>query len=494
MATLGGDVGTTVEPAELLRRSNRQLLEHGIRGGGHGELSPSPIAPGTAANAVPVANATIPLHAHSGTHHAQLYIGSPPQRQTLIVDTGSRAMAFPCATCTDCNDCCGTHASPYFDPSRSTTHIVSSCGSCLLEGISSCPLFVGGGSGGGRCTFSQKYTEGSAWTATEVEDMVWLGSSDVVESIETYLPALAVAYPFGCQTSSTGLFRKQYADGILGLSNHETSLVNAFYREGLIASNAFSLCFTREGGVLSLGGSLDPEAYHLDGNGGMKTTPLTKQHEHGYYSAEAIRLVVGGENHDDNGSDSGNHQRAIVVTDATTRPKLLRDMNSGKGCILDSGTTDSYFPSTLSRAVRVAVIDYARAAAADAGVNHTEDRDLDFFSHRLRENAYTYREFETLLPTITVVFANEVNLTIRPEHYMEHVPFDASTGAVVPWEGVRGLTNRLYFDEADGSVLGANAFFGYDILFDGGTPDGEGRIGIAPADCHAAAPPAAAET
>jgi hypothetical protein len=554
------------------RHYNRQLLEHGLRGGtegGGGGDNDTEIDNNSKNNKnsqkygksndritpIPVANTTISLHAHSGSHHVHLYIGSPPQRQTLIIDTGSRAMAFPCSKSNGNNNnsnsykknCCGVHASPYFDPSKSTTHIVSNCGSCLLEGISSCPfhqLLLGGGSSGSSgtsdsgsgtssfgssfetaagCTFSQKYTEGSAWTATEVEDLVWLGSSDVLESVEEYMPALAVAYPFGCQTSSTGLFRKQYADGILGLSIHETSLVKAFHNEGLIRSNAFSLCFTPKGGVLSLGGSLDPHKYHYTNSNTnsntntnnsqqqrqekskqiMKTTPVTKQNEHGYYSVEVIRLVVGG---------------TIVVTDADTTPRLLRDMNSGKGCILDSGTTDSYFPASLARSIRRAVIEYGKTKSMGGGdhtdhsrnhiqLDNTIDDDyFDLFSSKWRHKEYTYHEFQTLLPVVTVVFANEVALDILPQHYMEYVPLNdeadasATSGSisVMPWEGTLALTNRLYFDEHEGSVLGANAFFGYDILFDaGGDNDNdsggksssqqEARIGIALSDCNSAA-------
>jgi len=228
---------------------HRQLL--GLRGGSGGmDLSSAILQQhdntATAATPdyhIPSSNITIPVHEHSGTHHVHLYIGSPPQRQTLIVDTGSKAMAFPCKSTTSCKKCdqgrppcCGVHASPYYDPSLSTTYRVTKCSggfgggssSCLLAGISACSLF------GDFCTFSQKYTEGSSWTATEVEDIVWLGSSDVAESLELYMAEYAVAYPFGCQTNSKGLFRKQYADGILGLSIHETSIVNYLYSRCLL--------------------------------------------------------------------------------------------------------------------------------------------------------------------------------------------------------------------------------------------------------------------
>ena len=165
-------------------RQNRQLLEHGLRGG-NDELQEAPMLTNRSsthsdhanATTILVSNITVPLYAHSGTHHVYLYIGSPPQRQTLIVDTGSRAMAFPCKTSESSSngDCCGVHASDYFNSSQSTTHIVSSCGSCLLKGISECdPQQLGSKTPSNEiaCTFSQKYTEGSSWKATEVEDIV----------------------------------------------------------------------------------------------------------------------------------------------------------------------------------------------------------------------------------------------------------------------------------------------------------------------------------
>uniref|UniRef100_A0A7S4AET9 Peptidase A1 domain-containing protein n=1 Tax=Pseudo-nitzschia australis TaxID=44445 RepID=A0A7S4AET9_9STRA len=487
-------------------KQNRKLVEQGLRGGNGGILKESWISSGDSSDPVAGAagaaddsmsslslssNITIPLHARSGTWHVYLYIGSPPQRQTLIVDTGSKSMAFPCKTCNrdSCGECCGTHASPYFDPSLSTTHRVPRCGECLLEGISKCPLYSFGFEleeqedssssleAGNFCSFSQKYTEGSSWKATEVEDMVWLGSENVVESIETFLPELAIAYPFGCQTSTKGLFRKQYADGILGLSSHDTSIVTALYKEGLIPRNAFSLCFTPEGGAMSLGGTLDSKNYHLRP---MVTTPVTRQHEHGYYSVDVIRLLVG-----KHGGNANQETRTTIVTDSDTRPKLLRDMNSGRGCILDSGTTDSYFPASLAKAMRKAVIDYGYSARSSTTTSSDTAEDFDLFSNKWRHRQYTHAHFQALLPVVTLVLANNAVVDILPQHYMEGVPIDPKTGEMVPWEGSREFTNRLYFDEQEGSVLGANAFFGYDLLFDSTLPDRH-RIGIAPADCHAA--------
>ncbi len=378
------------------------------------------------------ANFTVPLHAHSGTHHVHVYIGSPPQRQTLIVDTGSRVMAFPCKQCRSC----GHHASPYFDPTRSTTHRVSTCGKCLLEGISTCSFF------GDQCEINQKYTEGSSWFANEVEDMVWLGTSNVVESIEDHMQ-LAIPYAFGCQTSIKGLFQKQYADGILGLARHETSMVAAYFKAKAIRRNAFSLCLTMDAGHLSLGGSMPTQFHHEP----MKMTPLTR--EHGWYSVEVTHFLVGD----------------IEVTSSARNLSVLKTINAGKGCILDSGTTDTYLPAKLAKLL------------GEAALVATEG--LTDFSDRTRQRSYSFEEFQ-MLPTLTFVMANNVTLIMQPRNYMEGITFDNSN-EIEKWKSTKILTNRVYLDEMEGAVLGANAMIGFDILF-----DAQGhQVGIAKADCAA---------
>lgn len=104
---------------------------------------------------------TVPLHATTGTHHVYVYIGSPPQRQTLIVDTGSRLLAFPCQPCRGC----GRHASQFYSHKTSTTDVIPKCDNCYLN-VSKCSEFSD------RCVVTQKYTEGSSWTAFETEDVV----------------------------------------------------------------------------------------------------------------------------------------------------------------------------------------------------------------------------------------------------------------------------------------------------------------------------------
>lgn len=350
----------------------------------------------------PLSLRTVPLHAASGTHHVHVYVGSPPQRQTLIVDTGSRLMAFPCQPCR----ACGTHASNYFNPKLSTTDRKPECGACLLEGVSICSTF------NKDCIITQKYTEGSSWTAHEVEDLVWLGSERKEESLDDYMK-LAVPYPFGCQTSEKGLFRKQYADGILGLAIHQSSFIQALFDAQAIPRNSFSLCMTKEGGTLSLGGA--------NSESEMAYTRISR--EHGWYAVEVMDVKL--------------DHSCVACLNSTE----LIAFRSGKGTILDSGTTDTYFP--LAMATHFGQV----------------WKDLTGMTYAQRKRSYTFIEYQ-LLPKIHVLFRGGANLTIFPENYMEGLP------KIIPWSSTVTLVNRVYLDEREGAVIGANAMIGHEIYFD----------------------------
>lgn len=376
----------------------------------------------------PEATISVPLHATSGTHHAYVYVGSPPQRQALIVDTGSRLMAFPCRPCRQC----GRHTSSFFDPAISTTDVVPECGQCYLEDIATCS------NRDNKCHLSQKYTEGSSWKATEMEDLVWFGSIDEEESYGSFLH-MAIPYAFGCQVQETGLFTNQYADGILGLAMHETSLIKALDDAGSIPRNAFSMCLTTTGGHLSLGGSLKKQ--HQEP---MQFSPLVNSGK-SWFSLAVWEVRVGD----------------VCVA---CRPESIQSwflsseltaFASGKGTIVDSGTTDTYLPQAIEASFKQAW------------------KKVTKLSYEKRTRRYTYKEF-TELPKVSFLFAgagvsssdiynfgpmndksNGVSFALYPESYMEGVPLD-DKGKPKPWSSTMELTNRIYLDETDGAVIGAN--------------------------------------
>lgn len=69
------------------------------------------------------------------------------------------------------------------------------------------------------CLLSQSYSEGSSWKAYKVIDKLWIGG--LTPFLVAGADRWSIDYPFACQTSETGLFKTQLADGIMGLSNAE---------------------------------------------------------------------------------------------------------------------------------------------------------------------------------------------------------------------------------------------------------------------------------
>ena len=172
------------------------------------------------------------LYQGYGTHYIDLWCGSnPPQRQTVIVDTGSAVTAFPCS---GCRDHCGKdyHIDQVFDETLSETFETLDCKECMRG---RCTV-KSGKPENNNCVIGMSYQEGSSWTAFEARDNCYVGGphgtplnvaadgkdapaapkSDVDkhgESTADIDPSLASthAFPlvFGCQTKLTGLFKTQ---------------------------------------------------------------------------------------------------------------------------------------------------------------------------------------------------------------------------------------------------------------------------------------------
>jgi hypothetical protein len=155
-----------------------------------------------------------------GTHYVDLWCGTPtPQRQTVIVDTGSGSTAFPCSTCADCG-VPEYHIDPLYQETLSESFRPLTCLECL-EGA--CSLEY---TGGGNCGIDVSYVEGSSWSAYEAVDTCYLGGLHNTAvpiprnnaDIDAWDPldASAFTFPlkFGCQTRLTGFFQTQLEAGM----------------------------------------------------------------------------------------------------------------------------------------------------------------------------------------------------------------------------------------------------------------------------------------
>jgi len=108
------------------------------------------------------------LYQGIGTHYVDLWVGTPnPQRQTLIIDTGSDITAFPCDPCRDCGH--DSHTDLEYNKDLSSTFHFSQCDACWLgtcQHDSHSPSY---------CSMQMAYAEGSSWVAYEAKDWVYLG-------------------------------------------------------------------------------------------------------------------------------------------------------------------------------------------------------------------------------------------------------------------------------------------------------------------------------
>lgn len=171
-------------------------------------------------------------------YFVDLLVGTPPQRVSVILDTGSGLCAFPCAGCQHC----GKHIDPNFDISLSSTAKWVKCGS-------------------GHCTYRQHYQEGSSISGYWFEDYVRLG-----DAIQKNPPVMA---KMGCHQKENKLFYTQKANGIFGIQGSTNLLNTLFDDREHVEARIFSICLADWGGRFTVGGHND--TYH---EGPIKYVPL----------------------------------------------------------------------------------------------------------------------------------------------------------------------------------------------------------------------------
>eukprot|EP00903_Cladosiphon_okamuranus_P013533 g12605.t1 len=343
-----------------------------------------------------------PLFPGWGTHFAYVYAGTPAQRVSVIVDTGSHFTAFPCAGCKNC----GSHTDPPWDYHKSTTSHIVTCDAC--HGSFRCQKDK-------RCGFSQRYSEGSSWSAFQVEDVLWVGELTLDDSrnINHDESAYSVQFMFGCIESQTGLFKTQLADGIMGMSADSHTLVWQLAKAGKIKERTFSLCFGVNGGTMVIGG-YDPRLNKPGSE--MAYTPSTKSS--GWFTVKVDDMTLDGISIS---SDPSIYQR-------------------GKGIIVDSGTTDTYLPKSVAKG-------FSDAWEAATGSPYQTCKDNHFCM------ILSTPELEAL-PTLTIHLDGGVKVDVRPQGYMDSLGKD---NAYAP---------RIYLTESMGGVLGANVMRDHNVVFD----------------------------
>jgi len=425
-----------------------------------------------------------PLFQGYGTHYATVWVGTPPQRKSVIVDTGSHFTAFPCVGCKNCGE--EHHTDSYFDPSKSSTFRQLNCDEC--EGTSRCQKDP---KSGDRCVFNQSYTEGSSWSAYQAKDRFFCGSNDVNTAPTDRIDnSFATPFMFGCQTSETGLFVTQLADGIMGMSAHPTTLVKQMFDKAILARNMFSMCFKRElspskegmtAGILTLGG-VDTR---------LNTSPMVYAKNvspSGWYTVNVknIFLRKGGgvsaglDINNENKAQKGGNRKLQKGEELIVRlPFQSKSVNSGKGVIIDSGTTDTYLSKTLAEDFGKSWKEITGMPYSNTALKLSKDAVDNLPTLLLQFEGWGFDEKGEndlmlgmqgavgLVGALDPENPGDVLIAIPASHFMEYSPSKDT------------YTSRLYFTETRGGVIGANAMQGHDVLFDWENE----RVGIAESTC-----------
>jgi hypothetical protein len=409
-----------------------------------------------------------PLYQGHGTHYVDLWVGCPPQRQTVIVDTGSSQTAFPCTGCQDCG-AGSSHTDGLFLQQESSCFQKVTCDACFLGKCHNDDTNTRNSNSSAYCQVSSHYVEGSSWKGFESIDKVYTGGSHLAYDPEEESEK-AFDFHFGCQTSLRGLFKTQLADGIMGMSMHDKSYWSQMHDAGHLPGFEFSLCFTkaptasRQGtgaGAMIMGGT----------DTRLHTTPMVYAKQivssSEFYNLELEKMYL----------RTGGGESVLSISEDDVRKTVVikpDDLNTG-GVIVDSGTSTTILTEKLLHPFKT-------AWKSATGQDYNED----FYE-------ITHEEMMAF-PTIIFQFApwgndnndgsvpgitgeafdrwhpNSILVAFPPSHYFSYLP---ARGTYV---------SHIYFRAKKGKkqTFGANFLMGKDVHFD----LEKNRIGFAESICE----------
>ncbi|KAF4746533.1 hypothetical protein FOZ63_004824, partial [Perkinsus olseni] len=251
-----------------------------------------------------------------------LLVGTPQQRTSLIVDTGSTLPGF---TCEIPEAHVGTHIDPRFDMNKSSTAQWLSCDECPSTIRTQCR--------NEKCYYHQSYTEGSSIEGYWFKDYVSLDDHNELNP--------AVMTKLGCHTSENKLFYTQKANGIMGMAppraDSQTVLQTLFNSENnQVDKSLFSMCLATWGGELVVGG------YNATKHtSSVNWAPMSTERGFYYLDIESFGLYP--------------EDQPSTVKGVTTVTDIATDKDSFGNAMVDSGTTYTYLPPQIFKSFTAAV-------------------------------------------------------------------------------------------------------------------------------------------
>ncbi|CAL9748025.1 unnamed protein product [Musa acuminata subsp. burmannicoides] len=272
----------------------------------------------------------------SGEYFIDVFVGTPPRRFSLILDTGSDLNWIQCLPCHDCFEQHG----PVYDPAASSSYRNISCADPRCGLVSSpdpprpCGTSVADGHGD-ACPYYYWYGDRSNTTGDLALETFTVnltspdGAGDGFRRVDDVI--------FGCGHWNRGLFHG--AAGLLGLGRGPLSFSSQL---GSSYGHTFSYCLVDRNSDLSVSSKLifgDDESLlrHPD----LNYTSFVAGKENPadtFYYIQIESIVVGGE--------------ALQIPRETWEPAK----DGSGGTIIDSGTTLSYFTDPVYQKIREAFV------------------------------------------------------------------------------------------------------------------------------------------
>ncbi|RLM80352.1 aspartic proteinase nepenthesin-1 [Panicum miliaceum] len=262
----------------------------------------------------------------SGEYLMDVYVGTPPRRFQMIMDTGSDLNWLQCAPCLDCFEQRG----PVFEPAASSSYRNVTCGdqrcglvappeaprACRRPGEDPCPYYYWYG--------DQSNTTGDLALESFTVNLTAPGASRRVDGVV-----------FGCGHRNRGLFHG--AAGLLGLGRGPLSFASQLRA---VYGHTFSYCLVDHGS--DVGSKMvfgeDPLLLAHPRLNYTAFAPASSPADTFYY-VQLRGVLVGGE----------------LLNISSDTWGVSKD-GSG-GTIIDSGTTLSYFAEPAYRVIRQAFVE-----------------------------------------------------------------------------------------------------------------------------------------
>ncbi|KAL2606772.1 hypothetical protein GLYMA_09G249300v4 [Glycine max] len=302
-------------------------------------------------------------------------IGLGPNDYYVQVDTGSDTLWVNCVGCTTCPKKSGLGMElTLYDPNSSKTSKVVPCDDEFCTSTYDGP--ISGCKKDMSCPYSITYGDGSTTSGSYIKDD--LTFDRVVGDLRTVPDNTSVI--FGCGSKQSGTLSSTTdtsLDGIIGFGQANSSVLSQLAAAGKV-KRVFSHCLdtVNGGGIFAIGEVVQPK---------VKTTPLVPRMAH--YNVVLKDIEVAG--------------------DPIQLPTDIFDSTSGRGTIIDSGTTLAYLPVSIYDQL----LEKTLAQRSGMELYLVEDQFTCF--HYSDE-----KSLDDAFPTVKFTFEEGLTLTAYPHDYL----------------------------------------------------------------------------